>query len=167
MLQLKITLQKTNANDVEVLSTVKWYGTDGTAQDEALVRNSSASHFAIKTGFLNPLGVNETNEKFNLLQPQIKNATGAGSVSYVSYTAYAALWVAALTENATNGITHDVNTLKKTFTQIADSYIGTTGNTSLNAAGDRKYAHYDFWIVKEDAPPNANSFHWQLMTLDL
>ncbi|MGC2669484.1 MAG: hypothetical protein WA220_09910 [Candidatus Nitrosopolaris sp.] len=32
---------------------------------------------------------------------------------------------------------------------------------TLNAAGDKKYAHYDFWIVKEDAPPNANSFHWE------
>ncbi|MFZ0515012.1 MAG: hypothetical protein WAM14_25660 [Candidatus Nitrosopolaris sp.] len=31
------------AQDRPVLSTVKWYGTDGTAQNEALVRNSSAS----------------------------------------------------------------------------------------------------------------------------
>jgi branched-chain amino acid transport system substrate-binding protein len=149
------------AQDHPVLSTVRWYGTDSTAQNGALVRNSSASLFAIKTGFLNPLGINETNEKFKLLQSQIKNVTGVGSISYVSYTAYDALWVAALTENATNGITNNVDTLKKTFMQIADSYTGATGNTSLNAAGDRKYAHYDFWIVKEDAPPNANSFHWE------
>jgi ABC-type branched-subunit amino acid transport system substrate-binding protein len=105
--------------------------------------------------------VNERNEKFNLLQSQIKNATGLGSVSYVSYTAHDAMLVAALTENATNGRINNADTLKKTFTQIADSHIGATGNTSLNVAGDRKYAHYDFWIVKEDVPPNANSFHWE------
>lgn len=149
------------AQDHPVLSKVKWYGSGSTAQDQTLVRNSSASLFAIKIGFLSPLGVNQTNEKFNLLQSRIKNTTGAGSISYTSYTAYDALWVAALTENVTNGITNNVDTLKKTFTQIADSYIGATGNTSLNAAGDRKYAHYDFWIVKKDAPPNTNSFHWE------
>jgi hypothetical protein len=37
--------------------------------------------------------------------------------------------------------------------QIADSYNGATGNTTLNAVGDRKYGHNDFWILKEDAPP--------------
>ena len=69
----------------------------------------------------------------------------------------------ALTENATKGLTSNVDTLKRTFTQIADSvHWSRTGNTSLNAAGDRKYAHYDFWIVKQDAPPNTNSFHWEI-----
>jgi branched-chain amino acid transport system substrate-binding protein len=150
------------ARDHPVLSTVKWYGTGGTAQNEALVRNSSASFFAIKTGFLNPLLVNEPNEKLTLLSSQIKNAIGNISISSYSYPAYDALWVAALTENATRGLTSNVDALKRTFTQIADSYIGATGNTSLNAAGDRKYAHYDFWIVKQDAPPNTNSFHWEI-----
>ena len=150
------------ARDHPILSTVKWYGTGGTAQNEALIRNSSASFFAIKTGFLNPLLVNEPNEKLILLSSQIKNVIGNISISSYSYPAYDALWVAALTENATKGLTSNVDTLKRTFTQIADSYIGATGNTSLNAAGDRKYAHYDFWIVKQDAPPNTNSFHWEI-----
>ena len=149
------------ARDHPVLSTIRWYGTGGTAQNEALVRNSSASFFAIKTGFLNPLLVNEPNEKLKLLSSQIKNTIGNISISSYSYPAYDALWVAALTENATKGLTNNVDTLKRTFMQISDSYNGATGNTSLNAAGDRKYAHYDFWIVKEDAPANNNSFHWE------
>ena len=149
------------AQDHPVLSTIRWYGTGGTAQNEALIRNSSASFFAIKTEFLNPLLVNEPNEKLKLLSSQIKNAIGNISISSYSYPAYDALWVAALTENATKGLTSNVDTLKRIFTQIAESYIGATGNTSLNAAGDRKYAQYDFWIVKKDAPPNTNSFHWE------
>jgi hypothetical protein len=44
--------------------------------------------------------------------------------------AYDAFWVAALTENATAG-TNDINYLKKTFLQIANSYNGITGETSM------------------------------------
>ena len=33
---------------------------------------------------------------------------------------------------------------------VADSYYGITGNTALNAAGDRKYARYDFWSVMQE-----------------
>jgi hypothetical protein len=36
--------------------------------------------------------------------------------------------MAALTENAPKGIASNIDTLKKTFTQIADSYNGATGN---------------------------------------
>ena len=82
------------ARDHPILSTVKWYGTGGTAQNEALIRNSSASFFAIKTGFLNPLLVNEPNEKLILLSSQIKNIIGNISISSYSYPAYDALWVA-------------------------------------------------------------------------
>jgi ABC-type branched-subunit amino acid transport system substrate-binding protein len=67
--------------------------------------------------------------------------------------------VAASTENAAKAIASNIDTLKKTFIQIADSYNRATGNTTLDATGARKYGHYDFWIVKENAPPNSNSFH--------
>jgi ABC-type branched-subunit amino acid transport system substrate-binding protein len=67
--------------------------------------------------------------------------------------AYDAFWVAAITENATAG-TKDINSLKKTFLQIANSYTGITGNTSLDEAGYRKYGDYDFWAVKANSGNN-------------
>jgi ABC-type branched-subunit amino acid transport system substrate-binding protein len=70
----------------------------------------------------------------------------------------ATFWVAALTENASAG-TNDINYLKKTFLQIANSYHGITGDISLNEAGDRKYGDYDFWTVKSNNS-NDNPFVW-------
>jgi hypothetical protein len=47
--------------------------------------------------------------------------------------------------------------------QIADSYRGITGNTTLNEAGYRKNGDYDFWVVKaNNANNNARSaFEWK------
>ena len=76
--------------------------------------------------------------------------------------AYDAFWVAALTENATAG-TKDINSSRKTFLQIANSYTGITGSTSLDEAGYRKYGDYDFWAVKaNDGADNDHSvFEWK------
>ena len=54
----------------------------------------------------------------------------------------------ALTENATTGI-KDIKILKQKLYQIANSYSGVTGNTSLSEDGDRKYGTYDFWTINE------------------
>ena len=76
--------------------------------------------------------------------------------------AYDALWVAALTENATLG-TNDINYLKKTFLQITNSYIGITGDTVLNEAGDRKNGDYDFWAIRAHNGNNNDQspFEWK------
>jgi len=62
--------------------------------------------------------------------------------------AYDAFWVAALTENAAAG-TKDINFLRKTFLQIANSYTGITGNTSLDEAGYRKYGDTIFGLSRQ------------------
>jgi branched-chain amino acid transport system substrate-binding protein len=136
------------------LSMVKWYGSDGSALNDKLVRNIEAAMFASKTDFVNPIyGVDNTNSnKFRLVDNQIQKAIGRVPRSYAE-VAYDAFWVAALTENVSAG-TDDINSLKKTFLQISNSYAGITGNTSLNEAGDRKHGDYDFWAIR---PNNGNS----------
>jgi ABC-type branched-subunit amino acid transport system substrate-binding protein len=149
------------------LSMVKWYGSDGSALNDKLVRNIEAAMFASKTGFVNPIfGVDNPNSnKFKLVDNQIQQAIGRVPRSYAE-VAYDAFWVAALTENMTGG-TKDVNSLKKTFLQISNSYPGITGDTSLNEAGDRQHGDYDFWAIR---PNNGNSnineqsaFAWALV----
>jgi branched-chain amino acid transport system substrate-binding protein len=48
------------------LSTVKWYGSDGSVLNNKLVKSDEAAKFALKTDFLNPIyGVeNDNNENF-------------------------------------------------------------------------------------------------------
>jgi branched-chain amino acid transport system substrate-binding protein len=136
------------AQDLPSLSNVRWYGSDGSVLNNGLIRNVEAAKFAATTSFLNPIyaiRVNHDN-KSNLVESEIQNMIGRTPRSYAS-VAYDSLWIAALTENATRA-TNDINTLTKTLVQIADSYTGITGSTTLNKAGNRKYASYDFWGVR-------------------
>jgi hypothetical protein len=61
--------------------------------------------------------------------------------------AYDAFWVAALRENTTAG-TKDINSLRKTFLQIANSYTGITGNTSLP---DKCKVHENFRALRGES----------------
>ncbi len=142
------------------LSMVKWYGSDGSALNDKLVRNIEAAMFAAKTGFVNPIyGVDNNNSyKFRLVDNQIQKAIGRVPRSYAE-VAYDAFWVAALTENITGG-TKDINSLKKTFLQISDSYAGITGDTSLNEAGDRTHGDYDFWAIRPNNSDDQSHFAW-------
>jgi branched-chain amino acid transport system substrate-binding protein len=131
-----------------LLETVKWYGSDGSALNNKLIRNVEAAKFAVKTNFLNPIyGVEDDNDgSFKRVESQIHDKIERIPRSYAS-VAYDIFWVAALTENDTK-VTHDFNYLKRTFVRIADSYKGITGNTTLDKVGDRKYGDYDFWAIR-------------------
>jgi len=140
------------------LASVRWYGSDGSAQNDALVKNSHSAMFSIKTGFLNPMyGIEENNERLKLLEEEIEHKTDMHPNIYASI-AYDAFWVAALTQNATVA-TNDFSSLKNTLVHKANSYLGVTGNTTLNDAGDRKYGNYDFWVVAEKE--DHDGFYWE------
>jgi branched-chain amino acid transport system substrate-binding protein len=146
------------AQNQPVLPIVKWYGSDGSVMNNKLVRNMEAALFAVKTGFVNPIyAVDNNSYKFKLVDNKIQELIGRVPRTYAE-VAYDAFWVAALTENATAG-TSDINYLKKAFLQIANSYNGITGDTSLNRAGDRKHGDYDFWAIKR-SDGNSNAFVW-------
>jgi len=137
------------------LSTVKWYGSDGTAQNNALVSNAQAARFAVRTGFPNPIYRGKTEvERYGLIEAQIQEKIGRPPTAY-DVAAYDALWVATQAYLAT-GETDDIEALKKAVQHTAGSYIGATGRTSLNAAGDRQFQDYGFWAVRE----NREAFQW-------
>ncbi len=142
------------AQNYPPLSTVKWYGSSGSARYEALVSNPHAAQFAIGTGFPNPTYAVEQTEKYRLIEEQIQEKLGIPPNAY-AVASYDALWVATRAYLATGG-TNDTATLKKALVQTANSYYGATGWTTLNEAGDRKFGNYDFWAVQE-----ANdAFQW-------
>ncbi|MGC2682315.1 MAG: hypothetical protein WA323_10630, partial [Candidatus Nitrosopolaris sp.] len=128
-----------------------------------LVKNTEAAMFAAKTDFINPIfGVDNNSYKCKVVDNQIQEMIGRVPRSYAE-VAYDAFWVAALTENATAG-TKDINSLRKTFLQITNSYTGITGNTSLDEAGYRKHGDYDFWAVKPNnngTNNDHNVFEWK------
>jgi ABC-type branched-subunit amino acid transport system substrate-binding protein len=150
------------ANRHQELQSVKWYGSDGSAQNEGLIKNIEAAEFAVKTNFLNPIYRVEASDSFKELEERIVEEIGRVPRSYAE-VAYDEFWVAALTLNNYTGTEQDdISSLKQAFINTANLYTGVTGRTELNDAGDRKYAPYDFWAVQpaHNNGTNMGSFEW-------
>ena len=155
-----------------VLSKVKWYGSDGTALNEKLIRNRESALFAVNTSFSSPIYSlqNGNYEKLSELLEEIRSHVHVTPSPY-SAVAYDAFWVAALAENVTmhndgNDTSKQmVESLKAAIMDSANSYFGVTGNTTLNRVGDRAEGKYDYWKVVAGAlEGTAPTFSWNKTT---
>ncbi len=150
------------ANRHQELQSVRWYGSDGSAQLEGLIKNVEAAEFAVKTNFLNPIYRVEASDSFKELEERIVEEIDRVPRSYAEVI-YDEFWVAALTLSNYNG-THkdDIGSLREAFINTTNSYIGVTGRTELNDAGDKKYGSYDFWAIRPLSKDvnNKGSFEW-------
>jgi branched-chain amino acid transport system substrate-binding protein len=150
------------ANRHEALQSVRWYGSDGSIQHEGLIKNIEAAEFAVKTNFLSPIYGVEASDSFKELEERIVEEIDRVPRSYAEVI-YDEFWVAALTLSNYNG-THkdDIGSLREAFINTTNSYIGVTGRTELNDAGDKKYGSYDFWAIRPLSKDvnNKGSFEW-------
>lgn len=135
------------ARNDPVLSSVKWYGSDGAAQITGLPANAAAAAFAVKVGYPCPIyGLEDAlASKWQPVADQIRAQTGITPDAF-ALSAYDALRVAARAYVQTRGV-GNVATFKKALLETAESYSGITGSTALNEAGDRKLGSFDFWGV--------------------
>lgn len=147
---MKLRQSSIPAQGHDILSSVKWFGSDGSAQNIKIIKNTDAPFFVSKTAFANPIfGVeNVSNTKFKRVEALIEKKIERIPRSYI-ITTYDALCVAALAENQTKEPSN-LEQLKNVFTRIANSYSGITGNTSLDQNGDRKYGDYEYGVSRED-----------------
>jgi branched-chain amino acid transport system substrate-binding protein len=150
------------ANRHPELQAVRWYGSDGSAQHEGLIKNIEAAEFAVKTNFMNPIyGLNST-DSFKKLETRIIEDIGRVPTSYAEVT-YDEFWIIALTLKDINvSKNHEIGHLRESLINTANFFIGVTGRTELNEAGDRKYGSYDFWAVhpEYDEVNHKSSFEW-------
>jgi branched-chain amino acid transport system substrate-binding protein len=150
------------ANRHQELQSVKWYGSDGSAQNEGLIKNIEAAEFAVKTNFLNPIYRVNASDSFTKLEDRIVEEIDRVPRSYAE-VAYDEFWVAVLTLNNYAGTQQNgTGSLREAFIDTANFYNGVTGRTELNEAGDRKNGSYDFWAIRP-LPKDANnkgSFEW-------
>jgi len=146
-----------------VLSRVKWYGSDGSGLVNTLVRNPESATFAIKTGFPNPIyGVeNDNDTRLKQIEAEIHKKLERTPRSY-AYVAYDILWIASLTQNSIEKTksqqTDSADSFKQNFREIASTYKGITGNTTLNNVGDRRFGDYDLWAIRAT---NNDNFAWR------
>jgi ABC-type branched-subunit amino acid transport system substrate-binding protein len=100
------------------------------------------------------------------LEARIVEKIGRVPRSYAEVT-YDEFLVAALTlKNYTAAEEHGIGSLQDALVKTANSYVGITGSTELNDAGDRKYGSYDFWLVRpvDKDVKGTVSFEWANVT---
>jgi branched-chain amino acid transport system substrate-binding protein len=139
-----------------VLASVRWYGADGIAQSGALLNNATAVAFAETVGFPSALfGLDFTaQQSWQPLATRIQQRAGSAPDAF-ALAVYDAVRVVALAYLASpSGV--EVDSLASRFVEAAESYHGATGWTALNAAGDRRYADFDFWAIR----PSGSGHAW-------
>ncbi len=153
-----VDLFGTAASD-SILSSVRWYGSDGVALSAALINNSTAAEFAIKTQYFAPtFGLADASKsKWEPLATKIATQTGIEPDAF-ALAVYDAIWVIAQTYQSADSDNFDQ--LKSAFKIAADQYNGVTGTTKLNEAGDRATGTFDYWGITKN---QDGSYKWTLI----
>lgn len=130
------------------LVSVRWYGSDGVANSGALLASPATVAFSERVGYPNPLfGLDDAAQgRAAPVIQRIRARTGIEPDAF-ALAVYDAVWIAAQAYLAGDD-RPDVAALRARFATAADGHFGTTGWTSLNAAGDRAVADFDFWALR-------------------
>jgi branched-chain amino acid transport system substrate-binding protein len=141
-----------------VLSSVRWYGTDGTALSEPLRSDTKAAAFAKQVAFWAPLpGVDDAaSVRWQPVAARIAAVAKAQPDAF-ALAVYDAVWLTAQAYLATGGMGR-VTGLKAAFVTAAGSFYGASGWTKLNAAGDRQFGDFDFFAIAQP----ATAYRWDL-----
>lgn len=139
-----------------VLASVRWYGADGIAGSTALLARPAAVSFAQKVGYPAPIfGLDPSSaDKWGPIAARIQARSGVAPDAF-ALGVYDAVWVAALAYLASDRPAK-IEELSANFQTAASSFYGATGWTALNAAGDRRYANFDFFAVQ----PSGSAHAW-------
>ena len=141
-----------------VLSSVRWYGTDGTALNEPLRTNAAAAAFAKKVGFWTPTPGVEigASARWAPIAARIAAKANAQPDAF-ALAVYDAVWLSAQAYLAVGGKGHAA-ALKSALVTAADGFYGASGWTKLNPAGDRAFGDFDFFSLSQ----SGSAFTWGL-----
>jgi branched-chain amino acid transport system substrate-binding protein len=146
------------AMDFPILTQVKWVGSDGTAGSGAVLENEVAAEFAEMVNWLNPIfGIDRSNERWQRVNDELREILGRNPESY-TFNMYDQVWVVTLSLLAAGE--YDTAKIKAVFPTVADNFLGASGWTRLNEAGDRVSSDYDLWAVREVSP---GTYDWEIV----
>ncbi|MCX6991770.1 MAG: penicillin-binding protein activator [Kiritimatiellaeota bacterium] len=129
------------------LYAVRWYGTDGMAQNRSLAANTLASAMAAYVGYTCPSFGQFTNALYGAVEAQIGAQLGIPVVTRYPMSSYDALWLAALALKNTGG-TQTMDQLIAAIHSVAADYVGCTSPIVFNDADDRATGTYDLWSYR-------------------
>jgi branched-chain amino acid transport system substrate-binding protein len=124
---------------------INWYSGDGLTQSRALLSPASIASFAAATKFTAPaVALSEsTRNRWEPLSAEIQSRVGFLPDAF-SLSVYDAAWAAVLSSVA---VRNAPDLRRDSFVRSVERYWGVTGPLSLDAAGDRRLAEFDFWTV--------------------
>jgi branched-chain amino acid transport system substrate-binding protein len=149
----KVKLVLAQASSDSPLASVRWYGSADTPMN-LIVTTPLAAQFAVTTNFTAPMLATGQGDRFEQVKAHVTEKLGNVPQPY-AYAAYDSAWVITIAYLETRSDAAPV--MRVALPQVADSYYGITGNTALNAAGDRTFARYDFWSVTQE----NGSYNWK------
>jgi len=126
---------------------VNWYSGDGLTQSRALLSPASIAAFAAATKFTAPsVALSEsTRSRWEPLSAEIQVRVGFLPDAF-SLSVYDAAWAAVLSAIE---VRNAADLRRASFVRNVERYWGVTGPLALDAAGDRRLAEFDFWIVSD------------------
>ncbi|MFA7157947.1 MAG: penicillin-binding protein activator [Kiritimatiellia bacterium] len=133
-----------SASSHAALGSVRWYGSDGMAQNNALVSDATASAFAARTRYVCSAFGRFTNALYGVVESNIIAATGNEVVPRYPMSCYDGLWLVAKALQQT-GSTQTMASLIATIRSTGSSHSGCTGPIQFNACDDRAAGSYDLY----------------------
>ena len=139
----------------DVLKEVKWFGSDGTCLQPALVEHDVAGPFAAEVKFVNTIfapGLSN-HPRFEYVRGMGLQVLGRELDAY-AYATYDIIWCLAV---AIDKYGYDPDVVRPHLKSITDDWTedyGASGHIVLDENGDRAYADYDLYaVVFEDGTP--------------
>jgi len=145
----------TAADDYPVLSTVKWYGSDGTAVSDAMLQDQAVIDFAMDVSYPNTIFAPTVSDKFEMVRQHGLTQLGRELDSY-SYIIYDIVWAYALCLLTVDK--YDAEAIREVLPTITELMFGASGWITLDDTGDRMAGDYDIWQIKETSP---GVFGWE------
>lgn len=135
------------ASRYDVLSEIRWFGSETFVPKTNILDDPITSELvkAVQFTAMRPADVN--NVAHNHVKDHFLEVHGEIPTGYI-YSAYDAAWLVGLSM-LQSGAT-DAGTIKTVFHDVAANYVGASGNTILNEAGDLTPRNYAIWAIDND-----------------
>jgi len=142
-----------------VLSTVKWYGSDGTATSGAMIEAGAEAvrDFAMNVSYPCTIFAPTQSDKWEIVRQHGIAELGREPESY-SYAIYDIVWAYALSLMAVDK--YDAEAVKAVLPTITETMFGASGWITLDEAGDRMAGDYDIWQITEIA---TDTYDWRVI----
>jgi branched-chain amino acid transport system substrate-binding protein len=141
----EVTLLFTACKDYSTLASVTWYGSDGTANSDAMIQDPAVAEFAALVSYPCTIFAPAQTPKWEALHSYGLAQLGRELDSY-SYAVYDVVLAYAYSLMLVD--TYDAEAVKEVLPTITESLYGASGNILLDGAGDRKAGDYSIWTIK-------------------